>query len=189
MDAVTLLRNQLTGVHGMYREVVETIAPDEWTARAHPGANSLGFLAWHMPAVRDWAVHVWCLGVPEVRVSTPAGARPGINPPHPPFGMSLAEADAIARAASRDDVLAYADAVNAATMSYLDTLTEGDLDTVPDTRAHSARVTAYHIPGYLEEVSDMYDFPIWRTLGGPCYGHSRGHLGEMLAALEALRAR
>jgi hypothetical protein len=185
MDAVTLLRNQLTGVHAMYREVVETVTPDEWTARAHPGANPPGFLAWHMPAVRDWAVHVWCRGVPEVRVSS---TLPGVNPPHPPFGMSIDEAEAIARAVSREDVLAYADAVHEATMAYLDTLTDADLDTVPDTRAHSARVSAYHIPGYMEEVSDMYDFPIWRTLGGPCYGHSRGHLGEMLAALEALRA-
>lgn len=186
MDAVTLLHNQLDGVQGFYLEVVQSVTAEEWTAQAHPGANPLGFLAWHMPAARDWAVHVWCLGVPEVRVST---TLPSINPPHPAFGMSFDEAGAIARAASRDDVLAYADAVHEATLRFLDTLSESALDAVPDARAHSAQVSAYHIPGYLEEVSDMYDFPIWRTLAGPCYGHSRGHLAEMQAALEALRAR
>jgi hypothetical protein len=131
MDAVTLLRNQLTGVHGRYRDVVGSLTPDEWMARPHPGANPVGFMAWHMPAVRDWAVHVWCLGVSQLRESAPFDARPGINPPYPPFGMSAEAAEAIARGTSRDDVMAYADAVHAASMQFLDTLTESGLDLCP----------------------------------------------------------
>lgn len=188
MDAVTLLRNQLTGVHGRYRDVVGSLTPDEWMARAHPAANPVGFLAWHTAATRDWAVHVWCLGTPQVRESAPFHARPGIDQPHPPFGMSAEAATAIARETSRDDVLAYADAVHAAAMQFLDTLTEAGLDAVPDARTHSARLAAYHVPGYLEEVAGMYDFPVWQTLAGPCFGHMREHLGHIEATLEALRA-
>jgi hypothetical protein len=35
----------------------------------------------------------------------------------------------------------------------------------------------------------MYDFPIWRTLAGPCFGHMREHLGHIESTLEAVRAR
>lgn len=188
MNAVTLLRSQLTAVHGMYVEVVGSLTREEWVARAHPRANPLGFLAWHMAATRDWAVHVWCQGAPQVRGFSAIGARPGINPPCSPFGMSLDDAVAIAAQVSRDDVLAYADEVQAATMTFLDGLTDAGLETVPDTRSHNVLVTP-QTAAYLEEVDDMYDFPIWRTLSGPCFGHARGHLAEILMTRELLRGK
>lgn len=186
MNAVTLLRSQLTAVHGMYGEVVGSLTPEEWVARAHPQANPLGFLAWHLAATRDWAVHIWCQGVPQVRTFSAIGSRPGINPACPPFGMSFDEAVAIAAQVSRDDVLAYADEVQAATMTFLDGRTDAGLETVPDTRSHNAGVKN-QTAGYLEEIDDMYDFPIWRTLTGPCFGHARGHLAEILMTRELLR--
>jgi hypothetical protein len=189
MDAVTLLRHQLTGVHGMFRDVVGEITPSEWLARAHPGGNPVGFLAWHIVAARDWAVHTWCQGVEEVRASAAVGRRPGVNPPYPPFGMSAEEAEAIARDVSREDVLAYADAVQEAAIRFLDTLADADLDATNEaTRTFGTRLAIYQFPGYLEEVSDMYDFPLWRTLAGPAFGHVRGHLGEIMSVLETVRA-
>ena len=188
MNAVALLRNQLTAVHGMYAEVVGSLTPDEWVARTHPQGNPPGFLAWHMAATRDWAAHIWCQGVPQVRTSSAISARPGINPACPPFGMSVDEAVTIAAQVSRDDVLAYADAVHASTIAFLDGLTDADLDSVPDTRSHNSLVSP-QTADYLEEVDDMYDYPIWRTLSGPCFGHARGHLAEILMTRELLRPR
>jgi hypothetical protein len=188
MNAVTLLRNQIAGVHGRYHDVIEAILPGEWKAQVHPRGNPVGFLAWHIPATRDWAVHVWCQGHEQLRHSSNAGKRPGINPAHPPFGMSFDDAVAVAAAATLGDVLAYADEVFAATMSYLETLTDDALDLLPDTRAANARVP-YQTAGYLEEIDDMYDFPVWRTLTGPAFAHARGHVDEISAALEAIRSK
>ena len=68
------------------------------------------------------------------------------------FGISLADADAVARAVSVDDMLAYADAVLAENVRWLGTVTERDLDRVPDNRAHLARRPAYRTAQYLAEV-------------------------------------
>jgi hypothetical protein len=187
MKAVTLLRYQLTGVHDMHMEVVGGLTPDEWTARAHAHGNPLGFLAWHMPATRDWAINTWLQGRPTIRASSSAGKRPGINPAQPPFGMSFEDAGAIAAACTRDDVLAYAADVHEATMAFLDTLDDDALDVVPDTHGHNALVPD-KTAAYLDEIDRMYDWPVWRTLAGPCYGHMRGHVEELVAALDAIRA-
>ena len=42
----------------------------------------------------------------------------------------------------------------------------------------------YETSGYLAEVDDMYDMPVWRMLAGPCFGHAREHVGEIRANLQ-----
>ena len=186
MESVALLRNQLTGVHGLYREIVGGLTAEDWTAQPYPGGNPVGFLAWHIAATRDWAIQTWCQGLPAMRASTPFNTS-SINPPSPPFGMPADGAVAIARATTPATVLAYADAVHVSAMTLLDGLTDAGLDGVPDARAFNTRVS-HQLPGYLEEIDDMYDNPIWRTLTGPCYGHARGHIGEIIAVVEMLRS-
>jgi DinB superfamily len=189
MEAVSLLRAQITGVHGLFTSTLKQIAPGEWAARPDPGANIIAFTAWHVPAVQDWALHTWMRGLPELRTGSDMAGRAGINPPLAPFGMSLEEADGIAAALAPTDVLAYAAAVQAAAMDLLDGLSEPDLDTIPDTRAHGTRLPQHRTPGYLAEVDDMYDMPVWRMLAGPCFGHAREHVGELRANLTLMRAR
>jgi hypothetical protein len=189
MDAVSILRGQVTSGHALFTATVKGIGPSEWTARPDPGGNVLGFTAWHVPAVQDWALHTWMRGLPELRGSAALRTLPGIDPPFAPFGMSLDAADAIAAAVAPNDVLAYADAVLEAASRLLDTLTEAALDAVPNTREHGTRLPRHQTPGYLAEVDDMYDLPVWRLLAGPCFGHVREHVGEMRLALQILRAR
>lgn len=189
MDAISVLRGQITAGHAVFTETVRGIAPGEWTARPYAGANLIGFTAWHVPAVQDWALHTWLRGLPELRTSPALAALPGINPPFAPFGMSLEDADGIAAATSPAAVLAYADAVRAAAGVLLDGLTDADLDAVADTRTHGTRLPQHQAAGYLEEVDDMYDMPAWRVLAGPCFGHVRDHAGELRTALAILRAR
>lgn len=189
MDAVSLIRGQLTAAHAQFTSAVTDITPHEWTARPYAGANLIAFTAWHVPAVQDWALHTWMRGLPELRARTETALAPALNPPSAPFGMSLEDADRIAAAISPADVLAYADATLAAATELLDTLTDADLDGVSDTRTHGTRLPQHQTPGYLAEVDDMYDLPMWRLFAGPCFGHLREHKGEIRTALEILRAR
>jgi hypothetical protein len=188
MDAITLVTQQLEGINAMVRDVIGGIPDELWTQRAYPGANPLGFTAWHLPATRDWAIHTWIQGVPEVRERPPFVSSP-VNQPYPPFGMSADEAAAIARAVPRADVLAYLDATHEALLAHLKTMTDVDLERVPDTRRHGFRLPAHQAPGYVEEVQRMLDFPVWKLLSGPCYGHPREHIGGILSAIESLRTR
>lgn len=188
MDAVSVLRRQITAAYGLYTSTIMEIAPGEWTARPNAGANLIGFTAWHVPAVMDWALQTWMRGLPELRSNSSLASRPGVNPPFAPFGMSAEDADAIAAAVSQADVLAYADAVHAAATQLLDGLDDAALERVPDTRAHGTRLPQHQTAGYLAEVDNMYDLPVWRLLGGPCFGHAREHVGEIRANLQALRS-
>src|SRR4029078_12125562 len=104
-----------------------------------------------------------------------------------PFGMSAADAASIAATVTRDDVLAYADAVHAAMMKWLAPLTPEALDRVPDLAANASRVPAYQVPGYLAEVQDMAGYPVWALLSAPCFAHAREHVGEIVSGRASLK--
>lgn len=186
MDAVSLLRRQISSAHALFTETVKDITPGEWTARPFAGGNVLGFIAWHVPAVQDWALYTWMRGLPELRSRLDLS---GVNPSFAPFGMSLEDADAIGAAVSSNDVLTYADAVLEEAARLFDSLTDAALDNVPNTRVHGTRLPQHRTTGYLAEVEDMYDLPVWRLLAGPCFGHVREHVGQIRLSLQMLRVR
>jgi hypothetical protein len=118
--------------------------------------------------------------VGELRMREPWASRPDINPPLPPFGITLQEADAIALAVAPAVLLEYADAVHSEIGLWLDSLSDADLDERPDIGAHALRYPSERITGeYLAELSDMADWNIARCLASPCIGHVRGHFGEI----------
>lgn len=186
MDAVTLIARQLEAESQVGRGLTAEITDDIWECAPYPGANPLGFTAWHMVATRDWALHTGIQGVPDIRERAPFAER-AVTPRHPPFGMSAADAARIAATVSRDEVLAYADAVHAAMMEWLAGLTPEALDRVPDLRANAARISAYQVPGYVAEVDDMAGYPVWALLSAPCFAHAREHVGEIVSGRAALR--
>ncbi|MEO8168456.1 MAG: hypothetical protein ABI623_09425, partial [bacterium] len=83
------MRLQFGVAHINLVDALRDVTPAEWVARPYAGANLLGFTAWHVPAVQDWALHTWMRGLPELRGRPDLADRPGINPPFAPFGMSL----------------------------------------------------------------------------------------------------
>ena len=187
MDAVTLITRQLEAESKVGRGLAAEIPDELWRRAAYPGANPLGFIAWHMIATRDWALHTGIQGVPDVRERAPF-ASTAVNPAHPPFGMSADAAIAIAGAVTRDEVVAYADAVHAAMMDWLASLTPDALERVPDLRGNAARLPAHQVPGYVAEVEDMAGYPVWALLSAPCFAHAREHVGEIVSGRAALRA-
>jgi len=186
MDAVDLIQEQLRAAHGVIRGAVADIPPSEWSAGPFRQANPPGFLAWHMVATQDWALPTWLRGLPDVRSRLPL---PGIDPMHGPFGMTAAEAAAIARGVTPAAIGEYADAVLASGLEWLRTLAPADLDAVPESRAHVQHVPAAHkTDSYLAEIAGMFDFPVWRIASGPCFGHVRAHAGEIQTMLAMVRA-
>jgi hypothetical protein len=186
MNAIGLLAAQWTTLNAALHAVARDLRADEWTFRAAPGQNLLGFTLWHIPACQDWTVQTWVRNAPEVRDRDPWARRLGLDRLGLAFGIGLGEADAIARAASVDDVLAYADAVLAENLGWLETVTEADLDGVPSNRAHLARRAVYRTSGYHDEVRSMWS----RTLAEVLMldiGHGRAHLGEAGLAKELAR--
>lgn len=189
MRAIDLVIRQLDGVHGLYHEIADDLTAHEWTARALPDSNRLGFTLWHLPRTQDWAVQTVLRGVPEVLADGRWQGRGHLQTPGIGAGFTPDEADVIAHGVAQADTLAYADAVHQAGTDWLRTLSDDDLDMVPDMRAHQAPYTAYQHPGFLAEVQHLVGMPTWRILLGPCSGHLRSHLGEMEVLKQVLRAR
>jgi hypothetical protein len=187
MESVVLIARQLESESQVGRGLAGEIPDELWQRAAHPGANPLGFIAWHQVATRDWTLHTAIQGVSEVREGTPF-ATSAVNPAHPPFGMSATDAVAIAGAVTRADVLAYADAVHTAMMEWLSTLNSDALDRVPDLRGNATRPSSYQVPGYVAQVEEMVGYPVWALLSAPCFAHQREHVGEIVAGLAAIHA-
>lgn len=190
MNGVGVFKAQLEVVHLMLLRQINSVRPDEWTMRPAPGLNMPGYTLWHMVASPDWVLHVALRGLPEIRTQGRWAQNPAVNPPLPPFGCTGAQADAVAHAVTRDDLLAYAHDVHAATQAWLATLTDADLDAVPDLAANTRGYPGERITGdYLAEAGDMAAWNVARFLTSPCIGHLRGHFGELEVHLALIRGR
>jgi DinB family protein len=175
-------------VNSLFHAITDDLTPREWTMRAFPGSNPLGFTLWHLPRTQDWAVQTVVRGLPEMVADVQWNGRGCLQTPGIGAGFTREEADEIAGGVAGADVLAYADAVHQTISGWLSTLRDDDLDAIPDMVAHQALYPEYQRPSFREEVDDMAGMPVWRFLLGPCIGHSRGHLGELEILKQASRA-
>ena len=187
MRATTLIQAQLNGVHQLFHACADDLTEAEWTTCALPRTNLLGFTLWHVARTRDWAVQTAIRGVPEVITSERWASWSGLAMAGIGAGITLEQANEVGRSISRADGLAYADTVHSTIQSWLSTLSDDDLDTVPDMEAHMASYTAYQHPGFRAEIADLLGQPIWRLLIGPCSGHLREHLGELDVLKQVMR--
>ena len=190
MRATGLLERQFTSVNQILHDLADDLTPDEMSTRILPGTNLLAFDLWHVARTQDWAVQTLVRGVPEI-VDEPRWQNRGRLATHGiGVGLSRDEADDLARALAKADILAYADAVHAAILAWLRALPDDDvLDTQPDVPAHLARYPVYLEPAMREEVPWMFQQPpVWRCLA-PAIGHDRDHLAEMDLLKRQLRTR
>ena len=187
MQATTLIQAQLNGVHQLFHACADDLTETEWTTRALPGTNLPGFTLWHMVRGRDWAVQTAIRGVPEVIADERWAGWRGPAMAGAGAGFTLEQANEVGRLVSRADVLTYADTVHSVIQSWLSTLSDDDLDTVPDMEAHMATYPAYQHSGFRAEIADLLGQPIWKLLSGPCSGHMREHLGELNVLKRTLR--
>ena len=120
-------------VEETFTSTVEGLDADDLARRVQPGANPIGWLAWHLLRVQDdhvadvagteqvWTAEGWAgrFGLPVADAATG-------------YGMSDEEVDAV-RVPSADLLLGYARAVHARTAQFVRGLSDEDLDRVVDT--------------------------------------------------------
>jgi hypothetical protein len=190
MRATTLLRQQIAELDQRLRDVIADVSDAEWQIRAAPNTNLIGFIYWHVARNQDVIVQTLMRGEPELitlepwaRMSgLPSGDNLGIG-----TGMSLAEADAIALAATRDSVQAYSAAVCAVTCEWLETLTDDDLDRRPDCLANIAAIPAYQTSFWQRIAQAFAAKSIAEILGYYCIGHPYQHRAEIGLLTQLLR--
>ena len=198
MNAIGLLVQQLETVNVRLHHSAGDLSPEELVARPLPGINPVAFLVWHMARSQDWAVNTAIRDVPEVIMREPWSrsplAVPGIG-----TGFELEEAAAVAPHLHRADLLAYADAVHADTLSWLRTVDEAILDEIPDVATHDARHAEYQTPGFRAEmdsgpehdeaVGSKGGLPVWIFLTSVSITHLHRHLGELDLLRDLLRRK
>jgi uncharacterized damage-inducible protein DinB len=116
----------------LVRSAVDGLSPDDLARAPGPGANTVGWLVWHLTRVQDDHV-AEVAGRPQVwqeddwakRFGLPAGAT------DTGYGHS-AEQVAALRPESAEALVAYYDAVAERTTDFLSTLSDADLDRVVD---------------------------------------------------------
>jgi hypothetical protein len=182
------LASQFTVVNNNLHEIAGDLSSDELVTRALPNTNLIGFDLWHVVRAQDWAAQTMARGVAEVMedprwraLGSPTLSGIGV-------GMTEAEADAIARSVALPDLLAYADAVHQAIVTWLPTLSDEDLDAQPNVPARLQRHPPYLSEAMREEAPWMYQQPpVWRCLS-PGLGHVREHLAQIELLKAQLRA-
>jgi hypothetical protein len=114
------------------RAAVDGLSPDQLAHRIAPGANPVGWLAWHLLRVQDDHV-ADVAGRDQVWLAEGWAERFGmdVDPRATGYGHSPDEVDRV-RVPSVDLLLGYADAVHARTADFLRGVKADDLDRVVD---------------------------------------------------------
>jgi hypothetical protein len=111
---------------------VSGLTTDQLATRLDPGANTVGWLVWHLTRVQDDHV-AGAAGTPQVWTAEGwvERFRLPLDPADTGYGHS-ADDVARVRVASADLLTGYLDAVHARTVAYVRDLTDADLTRVVD---------------------------------------------------------
>jgi uncharacterized damage-inducible protein DinB len=118
----------------LVRAAVDGLTPEELARPPAPGANTVGWLVWHLTRVQDDHI-AEVAGRPQVWQEGDWARRFGLGEARTATGYGWsAQQVAALRPESADVLVAYYDAVAERTTAFLATLTDADLDRVVDER-------------------------------------------------------
>jgi hypothetical protein len=133
MNVADLLIDGFGRVDEEVRDVVAGLSPDQLAVRPDPGANSIGWLVWHLLRVQD--DHV-AGAVERDQVWTSLGWARRFDLPYDDgaigFGQSSEEVGQLL--VDEELLVGYLEAVHARTLEIVAALTPDDLERVVDTR-------------------------------------------------------
>lgn len=134
MDAGDLLIELYDRIGTHVRDAVEGLSVDELLTAPEPGANTIGWLVWHLTRVQDHHI-AELIDAEQVWVTSDWPPRFGLaaDPWNTGYGHSQAEVAAV-RPDGPALLIAYYDAVAARTREFLMGVRAGDLDRVIDER-------------------------------------------------------
>jgi uncharacterized damage-inducible protein DinB len=132
MDAIEVLKDAYGRLPELVRSAIRELTPEQLCWAPAPGANSIGWLVWHLTRVQDGHVaelldtgQIYADGVWAPRFGRPAGSS-DTGYGHGPDQVATVRPDDW-RALDE-----YFTAVYDRTLDYLDSLSESDLDRVVD---------------------------------------------------------
>ncbi|GAA1417707.1 mycothiol transferase [Agrococcus citreus] len=132
MDAIAVLTESCSRIPDTARRALDGLSPEQLVAAPAPGANPIGWLVWHLARGQDAQI-ADVAGTEQVYLEGGWAERFGLEPDADDTGYGHDTDDVRAvRPESVDALLGYLDAVHAATLRYLGTLTDADLDRVVD---------------------------------------------------------
>jgi hypothetical protein len=181
------LIRQFNNLNGVLHHIVGDINAEEWMSRPGPGQNTLGYSVWHIPRTQDHFFRMWILGQSEVMRNGQWSKWDHLKPLGIGIGITLEEADQIARDTNLVDTLAYADEVHRSILEWLAGIDESALDLVPSAKETLQPYPEYQTPGFHAETDDLLGLPVWGLLIRPCMGHIHRHLGEIEITKDVLR--
>jgi hypothetical protein len=189
VNAISLLRVQLEGSFNLIGESANETSVDEWIAQAAAEQNPAGFTLWHCARSIDWAVNCAIRGVPEV-ADQPKWQGRLASDAWFGYEVSTEMAGEVAATVARADVVEYVGDLQKNVTSWLDNLSEHDLDAVPDLESNYRSNGKYlHTPRLEAWIKEDAGTPVWQLLIGTCTGHIRYHIGEVQAQRQVLRSR
>ena len=134
MDVSELLEEAYSRVHEHVHGVVDGLSAEDLVTSPEPGANTIGWLVWHLTRVQDHHV-AELLERPQVWEEDGWPARFGLDPDPGNTGYSHSpEQVASVRPESIQALVGYYDAVEARTLELLRSTSPEELDRVVDTR-------------------------------------------------------
>lgn len=131
MHANELLIDGFDRIREVVHQVVTGLDTDQLSARANPQANSIAWLVWHLTRVQDDHV-AGVAGTEQVWTAQGWARRFGLPFPDSATGYGQSPAEVTEVDATAELLAQYHDDVHEATVAYLRTVTDQDLDAVVD---------------------------------------------------------
>lgn len=134
MDVAALLLELYGRISPLARQAVEGLDTDALTRPPSPGANTIGWLVWHLTRVQDHHV-AELLGSEQLWAGGEWARRFGVDPDpdNTGYGHTPEEVAAL-RPESAQALVEYHEAVDGRTRTMLAGLQPGDLDRIVDRR-------------------------------------------------------
>ncbi|MDA1361838.1 DinB family protein [Glycomyces luteolus] len=134
MEVSGVFADAFSRVREEVHAVLDGLSQEDLDARPGPGANSIGWLVWHIARVQDDHVsdvagreQTWTAGGWHDRFALE------LEPRDIGYGHTSEQAEQVSGIKAAE-LRTYYDAVHAATLEYVETLTADDLDRIVDTR-------------------------------------------------------
>ncbi len=133
MTPTELLKDAFGRIAESIPSLLDGLTEEQLTHRIGPDANTIAWLVWHLTRVQDDHV-ADVAGTEQVWTSQGFAARFGLPFDDAATGWSQTTDEVGEVQVSAELLSAYFQATHAATLAFLDTVTEADLDRVVDTR-------------------------------------------------------
>jgi uncharacterized damage-inducible protein DinB len=132
MDVRDILKDGYGRLPETIEAAVRDLSPEQLRWAPKPGANSIGWLVWHLTRVQDHHLTA-VIGGEQIYVSGDWGPRFGLgsDPSDTGYGHGPEQVAGVAPA-SWETLTGYFGAVFARTVAWVETLTPADLDRIVD---------------------------------------------------------